>query len=89
MPILTSQRQGRYIPVFASAIYDNNPRLIEAGLTPINISSVMIGMEIDVALRSSVDPLVGNGCTDFATMYPSYYRVRCEDPTFPATDGIR
>ncbi|KAM5543859.1 hypothetical protein V8D89_002476 [Ganoderma adspersum] len=63
---------GRYIPVFASAIYDNNPRLIEAGLTPTNISSVMIG----------------NGCTDFATMYSSYYRVRCEDPSFPPTDGI-
>ncbi|KAM5543857.1 hypothetical protein V8D89_002474 [Ganoderma adspersum] len=63
---------GRYIPVFASAIYDNNPRLIEAGLTPINLSSIMIG----------------NGCTDFATMYPSYYLAQCEDPTFPAIQGI-
>ncbi|KAI1792225.1 serine carboxypeptidase [Ganoderma leucocontextum] len=63
---------GRYIPVFASAIYDHNPRLIEAGLTPINLSSIMIG----------------NGCTDFATMFPSYYLAQCEDPTFPAIQGI-
>ncbi len=43
----TPQLQGRYIPVFASAIYDNNPRVIEAGLTPINLSSIMIGMRGD------------------------------------------
>ncbi|KAL1939260.1 hypothetical protein VTO73DRAFT_10063 [Trametes versicolor] len=63
---------GRYIPVFAAAIYDKNAQLIEAGVTPINLTSVMIG----------------NGCTDFATMFPSYYDAQCADPTFPAVQGI-
>ncbi|RDX49394.1 serine carboxypeptidase [Lentinus brumalis] len=63
---------GRYIPVFAATIYDKNAQLLEAGLTPINLTSVMIG----------------NGCTDFATMYPSYYDAQCQDPTFPAVQGI-
>ncbi|TBU41993.1 serine carboxypeptidase [Dichomitus squalens] len=63
---------GRYIPVFAATIYDKNPQLIEAGLTPINLSSIMIG----------------NGCTDFSTMFPSYYFAQCEDPNFPAVQGI-
>lgn len=34
---------GRYIPVFASEVYDQNERLVEAGMTPINLQSVMIG----------------------------------------------
>ena len=38
---LTSQ--GRYIPMFAAAIYDQNAQLIEAGMSPVNLSSVMIG----------------------------------------------
>ncbi|GAW07315.1 serine carboxypeptidase [Lentinula edodes] len=43
---------GRYLPLFASAVYDQNSALIEAGITPINLTSVMIG----------------NGMTDFYTM---------------------
>lgn len=35
---------GRYIPLFASAVYDQNAKLSAAGLTPINLKSVMIGM---------------------------------------------
>ena len=35
--------QGRYIPVFAAKIYDQNAELVAAGLTPINLTSVMIG----------------------------------------------
>ena len=58
--------------MFAATIYDKNEQLVEAGLTPINLSSVMIG----------------NGCTDFATMYPSYYDVQCQDPTFTAIQSI-
>jgi len=34
---------GRYIPVFASEIVDQNKKAEERGLTPINLSSVMIG----------------------------------------------
>ncbi|OSC96476.1 serine carboxypeptidase [Trametes coccinea BRFM310] len=58
---------GRYIPVFASTIYDKNVELAEAGVTPINLTSIMLG----------------NGCTDFSTMMPSYYDAQCSDPTFP------
>ena len=36
--------KGRYIPVFAAEVYDQNAGMIEAGLTPINLQSVMIGM---------------------------------------------
>ncbi|KAH9939580.1 Alpha/Beta hydrolase protein [Amylocystis lapponica] len=53
---------GRYIPVFASEIYDQNAKLIEAGMTPINLSSIM----------------TGNPCTDFYTMTSSYYDMQCK-----------
>ncbi|KAI0933476.1 hypothetical protein AcV5_005612 [Taiwanofungus camphoratus] len=53
---------GRYIPVFASEVYDQNVKLAEAGLTPINLTSVMIG----------------NGCTDWSTMTLSYYDMQCK-----------
>jgi hypothetical protein len=36
--------QGRYIPLFASAVYDQNTVLVKKGLTPINLTSVIIGM---------------------------------------------
>lgn len=35
--------QGRYVPTYAAAVYDQNAKLIEAGATPINISSIMVG----------------------------------------------
>ena len=54
--------QGRYIPVFAAEVYDQNAKLVEAGMTPINLTSIMIG----------------NGCTDFTTMIPSYYDMQCK-----------
>ncbi|KAG2738667.1 alpha/beta-hydrolase, partial [Suillus brevipes Sb2] len=34
---------GRYIPVFAVEIYDQNAMLTAAGITPINLQSIMIG----------------------------------------------
>lgn len=34
---------GRYIPVFAAAVYDQNAALVKAGLEPINLKSIMIG----------------------------------------------
>jgi carboxypeptidase C (cathepsin A) len=52
---------GRYIPVFAAEIYDQNAKLAGAGLTPINLQSVMIG----------------NGVTDYFTMTPSYIDMQC------------
>ncbi|KAI0635405.1 serine carboxypeptidase [Trametes polyzona] len=63
---------GRYVPAFASAIYDRSEELVKAGVTPINLTSVMIG----------------NGCTDFMTMFPSYYDAQCADPTFPPIADI-
>ena len=36
--------QGRYIPLFAAEVYDQNSKLVDAGLTPINLTSIMIGM---------------------------------------------
>ena len=44
-PSQLQSQQGRYIPVFAAALYDKNAELIEAGLTPINLTSVMIGKQ--------------------------------------------
>lgn len=35
--------KGRYIPVFAAQVYDENKQAVAAGLTPINLVSVMIG----------------------------------------------
>ncbi|KAG7090430.1 hypothetical protein E1B28_009549 [Marasmius oreades] len=52
---------GRYLPLFASAVYDQNAALLEAGLTPINLASVMIG----------------NGMTDFYESTWSYYDMAC------------
>ncbi|KAI0344400.1 serine carboxypeptidase [Trametopsis cervina] len=63
---------GRYIPVFASEIYDQNTKLSEAGMTPINLASIIIA----------------NGCTDMLKMYPSYYEVQCQHKTFPPVTEI-
>ena len=35
---------GRYIPVFAAEVYDQNAKLVEAGMSPINLTSIMIGV---------------------------------------------
>ncbi|KAF9262351.1 serine carboxypeptidase [Marasmius fiardii PR-910] len=56
---------GRYLPLFASAVYDQNVALVEAGLTPINLASVMIG----------------NGMTDFYEIHWSYYDMACTAQT--------
>ncbi|KAK0205914.1 serine carboxypeptidase [Desarmillaria ectypa] len=58
---------GRYLPLFASAVYDQNAYLIDAGLTPVNLSSVMIG----------------NGLTEFASMTLSYYEMACTAASVP------
>ncbi|KAJ7778723.1 serine carboxypeptidase [Mycena maculata] len=52
---------GRYVPLFAAAVYDQNRRFEELGMTPVNLLSAMIG----------------NGCSDpyqcvaSASMFPS------------------
>lgn len=62
--------QGRYIPVFASAIYDKNAELVQAGLTPVNLTSIMLGKaspggnglcilgKLTLFLRQAMDALI-------------------------------
>ncbi|KAH8081981.1 alpha/beta-hydrolase [Cristinia sonorae] len=58
---------GKYVPAFAAHVYDLNAKLVEVGMTPVNLTSVMIG----------------NGCTNFGTMTPSYYDMQCTVTTVP------
>ena len=48
---ISSTWKGRYIPVYAAAVYEQNKALKAAGIEPVNLKSVMIG----------------NGITDFST----------------------
>ncbi|KAI0086931.1 serine carboxypeptidase [Irpex rosettiformis] len=64
---------GRYIPAFASYIYDQNSKLIAAGATPINLSSIMIG----------------NGCSDDSTIFSAYYDMQCKNGPIPPVQDIR
>ncbi|KZT67101.1 serine carboxypeptidase [Daedalea quercina L-15889] len=64
---------GRYIPLFASEIYDQNARLEAAGMTPINLKSVMIG----------------NGCTDWSGMTVSYFDMQCRPMSQPPIMDIK
>lgn len=66
--MLIRELQGRYLPIFASVIYDQNAILEEKGLTPINLKSIAIGgfgicYWIDVVWLRIIIP--GNGVTDF------------------------
>ena len=40
---ISSTWKGRYIPVYASAVYEQNNALKAAGMEPINLKSMMIG----------------------------------------------
>ncbi|KAJ6602827.1 serine carboxypeptidase [Mycena vulgaris] len=64
---------GRYLPVFAAAVYDQNPRLVKAGLPPINLTSVMIG----------------NGMTDVPTMIPAWYEMQCSPASVAPVQDIQ
>ncbi|KZO99184.1 alpha/beta-hydrolase [Calocera viscosa TUFC12733] len=58
---------GRYIPVYAAYIVDQNRRVAAQGLRPLNLQSV----------------LIGNGYTDVRTMLPSYYDIACTNVSVP------
>ncbi|KAJ8502951.1 hypothetical protein ONZ45_g11285 [Pleurotus djamor] len=58
---------GRFVPVFASTLYDQNARLVQEGITPINLTSIMIG----------------NGLTDVYTMLPAYSKFPCTHASVP------
>ncbi|KAH9924334.1 serine carboxypeptidase [Epithele typhae] len=63
---------GRYLPVYAAAVYDQNTELVKAGMSPINLSSVMMG----------------NGATDFFEIVWALYDMRCKTHKFPMVDTI-
>ncbi|KAL0950606.1 hypothetical protein HGRIS_007397 [Hohenbuehelia grisea] len=63
---------GRYIPLFAAELYDQNTRLAQEGLTPINLKSIMIG----------------NWLTDFLVMLPTHYEMQCENGSLPPINSI-
>ncbi|KAH8105485.1 Alpha/Beta hydrolase protein [Cristinia sonorae] len=52
---------GRYLPAFASYIYDQNKIAEAQGHSTLNLQSV----------------LIGNGITDISTLYPGRYEVEC------------
>ncbi|KAH7098173.1 peptidase S10, serine carboxypeptidase [Auriculariales sp. MPI-PUGE-AT-0066] len=68
---------GRYLPVFASAVYDANALAVAEGRAPINLQSI----------------LIGNGITDFETMAPAYYDMMCTaasvEPILPISTCVR
>ncbi|KLO18953.1 alpha/beta-hydrolase [Schizopora paradoxa] len=63
---------GRYLPVYASAIYDQNVILEEKGLTPINLKSIAIG----------------NGATDFFALFRSYLNIQCTNASVEPLQSI-
>ncbi|KAJ6456224.1 serine carboxypeptidase [Mycena vitilis] len=63
---------GRYVPVFAAEVYDQNAKLTAAGYTPINLTSVMIG----------------NGITDFYHQTSSSFDMQCTSASVPPTLSI-
>lgn len=63
---------GRYLPVFASEVYDQNARLVEAGITPINLTSIMMG----------------DGLTDWYRMVPTYVDMLCTSASVPPIMSI-
>ncbi|KZV59826.1 serine carboxypeptidase [Peniophora sp. CONT] len=68
---------GRYIPLFAAAVYDQNALLEANGYDPVNLSSAIIG----------------NGMTDPAGMVESYYDMTCTGasvfPVLPISTCVR
>lgn len=58
---------GRYVPLFAAQVHDQNALLVAAGLTPINLVSVIIG----------------NGMTDPYKQVASYYDMSCTPASVP------
>ncbi|KAJ7291091.1 peptidase S10 serine carboxypeptidase [Mycena rebaudengoi] len=52
---------GRYLPVFASEIYDQNQLAKSEGRSTLNLQSVIIG----------------NGITDISTLYPGRFEIEC------------
>ncbi|KAJ6500701.1 serine carboxypeptidase [Mycena sanguinolenta] len=52
---------GRYVPLFAGQVYDQNRHLVQQGITPVNL----------------VSAIIGNGCSDRYHTITSYYDMQC------------
>ncbi|KAK7035881.1 carboxypeptidase [Favolaschia claudopus] len=52
---------GRYVPLFAAEVYDQNRYLTKLGMTPVNL----------------VSAIVGNGCSDRYHSITSFYDMQC------------
>lgn len=82
--------QGRYIPLFASAVYDQNEELVKAGLTPINLDSIMIGSSFRTPSRLSLLTVyaIGNGASDIVQKTLASYDYSCTKlaPIGPVVD---
>ncbi|KAG8963023.1 hypothetical protein FRC03_003519 [Tulasnella sp. 419] len=63
---------GRYLPVFASYIVDQNAKAIALGEKPIQLESI----------------LIGNGATNYMTLVESWYTQQCTSATVPPVQSI-
>ncbi|KAJ7028891.1 serine carboxypeptidase [Mycena alexandri] len=63
---------GRYVPLFAAEVYDQNRRLGQFGMTPVNLISA----------------LIGNGCSDRYHMITSHYDMQCSTFAGPPIQSI-
>ncbi|KAK7690230.1 hypothetical protein QCA50_006883 [Cerrena zonata] len=63
---------GRYVPLFAAEVYDQNARLVEAGLTPINLTSM----------------LLGNGLTEAGARWRGGYEMQCTSASLAPINTI-
>lgn len=84
--------QGRYLPVFASNVFDLNTRLVEGNYTPINLASLAIGRctrsDLKVHLFTAI-PGLGNGLTDFLQFSLSTYDMQCTPASLPPIQTIK
>ncbi|KAH8794615.1 Alpha/Beta hydrolase protein [Flagelloscypha sp. PMI_526] len=59
--IASESYSSLYTPLFATRVIDQNAELVREGLTPVNLKSI----------------LIGNGWSDAAKMFASYYDMQC------------
>ncbi|KAL0955847.1 hypothetical protein HGRIS_002049 [Hohenbuehelia grisea] len=64
---------GHVLPNFASHVYDQNARLLQEEVTPINLVSVMMG----------------DGLTDVLTMTTSYYDMQCTPTSIAPINDVQ
>ncbi|KAF7307577.1 Carboxypeptidase [Mycena indigotica] len=64
---------GRLLPVFAAAIYDQNQYIVQAGIAPINLTSLMIG----------------NGMTEAPPIVKGWYEMQCSSASIPPVQTIQ